>query len=92
VAVAGIVAMALGAYSFAQGIATFGGITSPGGQHHAYLGGLYLTIGTVALLLTALLLLLGDADFDDGWRRSLVAARDLLRLSGPETPPDPDGR
>jgi hypothetical protein len=92
VAVAGIVAIALSAYSFAQGIATFGGITSLGGQHHAYLAGLYLTIGIVALLLAALLLLLGDADFDDGWRRSLAAAPDLLRLSGPETPPEPGQR
>jgi hypothetical protein len=91
-AAAGILAIVLGADAVAQGISTVGGIASPGGQHHAYLASQYLTIGIVAVLLAALLLLLGDADFDAGWRRSLVAARDLLRLSGPETPPDPGGR
>jgi len=91
-AAAGIVAIALGAYSAAQGIATFGGIASPISQHHAYLAGLDVTIGIVALLLATLLLLLGDADFDDGWRRSMMAARDLLHRSGPEAQPDPTGQ
>jgi len=85
----GMVAIALGALSAAQGIATFDGIASPSAQHHAYLAGLGVTIGIVALLLAALLLLLGDADFDDGWRRSVVAARDLLHPSTPESQPDP---
>jgi membrane-associated phospholipid phosphatase len=84
-----IVAIALGADSAAQGIATVGGVASPSGQHHAYLAGLDVTIGTVALLLAALLLLLGDADFDEGWPRSMAAARDLLQLSRPASPPDP---
>jgi hypothetical protein len=86
---AGLVAITLGAFAAAQGMATSGRITSPGGQHHAYQASLDVTIGIVALLLAALLLLLGDADFDDGWRRTLVSARDLLQPSRSQAPRDP---
>jgi len=89
-ATAGTGAIVLGVLSAARGIATFGGVASPGGQHQAYLAGLGVTIGIVALLLAAFLLLLGDADFDDGWRRSMVAARDLLQGSTPEAPDPSD--
>ena len=87
-AAASIAAITLGALSAAQGIATPGGAGSPAGQHHAYLAGLDVTIGIVALLLAALLLLLGDADFDDGWRKTMAAALDLLQLSRPQAPLD----
>jgi membrane-associated phospholipid phosphatase len=79
-ATASIVVIALGVVSAAQGEATRGGVGSLAGQHHAYLAGLDVTIGIVGLLLTALLLLLGDADFDDGWRKTMAAARELFRL------------
>jgi membrane-associated phospholipid phosphatase len=88
-AAASIVGITLGTLSAAHGVATPGGIGSPRGQHHAYIASLDLTIGIVALLLAALLLLLGDADFDDGWRRTLVAARGLLQLKRPPVPSDP---
>jgi membrane-associated phospholipid phosphatase len=88
-AAASIVAIVLGALSAAQAIATPGGVASPAGQHHAYVAGLDATIGIVALLLVTLVLLLGDADFDDGWPRTLTAARELLRVSPPEAPSDP---
>jgi hypothetical protein len=66
-AAAGIVAITLGALSAAHGIGLPGGTASPAVQHDAYIAGLEVTISVVALLLAALLLLLGDADFDDGW-------------------------
>jgi membrane-associated phospholipid phosphatase len=84
-----LVAITLGAVSAAQGIATSGGVASPTAQHHAYLAGLDVTIGIVALLLAVLVLLLGDADFDDGWRRTIVAALDLLQPRPAQAPPDP---
>jgi membrane-associated phospholipid phosphatase len=80
-AAASIVAIALGTVSAANGIGLPGGTASPAVQHHAYLAGLEVTIGVVALLLAALLLLLGDADLDDGWRKAMAAARDLLQQS-----------
>lgn len=75
---ASTVAITLGALSAAQGIGLSGGTASPAVQHQAYVAGLEVTISVVALLMAALLLLIGDADFDDGWRKAIAAARDLL--------------
>jgi membrane-associated phospholipid phosphatase len=73
---ASIVAVTLAALSAAHGIGLPGGTASPAVQHQAYLAGLEVTMSVVALLLAALLLLLGDADFDDGWRKTGAGERD----------------
>jgi hypothetical protein len=87
---AGIIGMTLGAFSAVQGIGPSGGTASAAVQHHAYLASVQATIGVVALLLAALLLLLGDADFDAGWRQAITGARDLPPQWARE--PQPVGR
>jgi len=78
-AAACIVTILLGALSAAHGVGLRGGPASPAVQHDAYIAGLDATITITALLLATLLLLLGDADFDEGWRNALVVRRNVLQ-------------
>jgi PAP2 superfamily len=82
-----IIALTLGALSARQGIGPAGSTPSAAVEHHAYLASVQATIGLVALLLAALLLLLGDADFDAGWPQAIVAALDVFRHGHHEAEP-----
>jgi PAP2 superfamily protein len=77
---AGIIALTMGALSAVKGIGPPGRAASVAVQHHAYLASVQATIGVVAVLLVALLLLLGDADFDGGWWKAIAATRGLPQL------------